>query len=594
MKIFFFEKQSVHIRNLARMAETFGVEVESIDIGVTSAAYGLLIEAIADLEGAVVFDVATLKDVFSCYELEQIASSLGGGASTVLLLVTSADAAVNRFLGCFSRGCIRAVYLSDAETARFPVAAGDFSGELSSYSYTTRTKKALGVHRKSAEASDVIMLLDQAETFISFAVEGRRVFCWSTSAVFDVLKTLGAEREFEEAVDQYAPAIIFFRYALKDKVWHNSGRHAALVIDDPLIRNKYGFIDFPDLLSSARRLGYHISLAFIPWNHWRCRTKDTRIFVDYADCFSVCTHGCDHTENEFLTSNYSDLIRKSHLAKVRVDRLTDRTGLGVEPIMVCPQENYSLEAMRAFSDSRLFLAFANTACIPRDSVLEKKVCGADLMMPAQDCFFGLPVFKRWNNQDEALLALGMFFGKPAILAEHHDFFRDGYKGIEHVVSVIQKIWPNVTWGSIMNIATTTHLRRRISEQEHEVRYFTDSFRWDHTDQRPVSYRFFRRAPDGIAVEDIEVNGKAVPFSRDGELLVFEVQAEKPEAFSVLSRITCTTAPDTGPSGMRYNVSVAWRRVLSEFRDNSLSRYPTGLRAARYLVEMGRRMRGTFR
>src|SRR5206468_5752393 len=98
----------------------------------------------------------------------------------------------------------------------------------------------------------------------------------------------------------------------------------------------------------------------------------------------------------------------------RMDRHADRTGLRCEPLMVCPQEQYSLEAMRAFSDSRQFIGLVCTACMPRD-MTAPELTGADLLWPAQDLFFGFPVFKRHYSGDMSVFAVALFLGKPAIL-----------------------------------------------------------------------------------------------------------------------------------------------------------------------------------
>src|SRR5438132_1052937 len=163
-----------------------------------------------------------------------------------------------------------------------------------------------------------------------------------------------------------------------------------MVIDDPLLQKRYGFIDFEALLRSAREHRYHVTLAFIPWNHWRSRSRDVQLFLDYSDCFSICAHGCDHTDNEFGSSDYDVLLRKNFVASERMNRLGRRTGLQSEALMVCPQEKYSLEAMGAFSNSRQFLGLICTACMPRN-LTTPQLSAADLLLPAQDSFFGFSV-----------------------------------------------------------------------------------------------------------------------------------------------------------------------------------------------------------
>jgi hypothetical protein len=89
------------------------------------------------------------------------------------------------------------------------------------------------------------------------------IFVWGSLRVFDIFRLLVAEKEFEEAADEYVPFIIFLRFAFGEQCWHNPHPGAGIVIDDPLLRKNYGFIKFPQLLESARRHKYHVTL-FIP------------------------------------------------------------------------------------------------------------------------------------------------------------------------------------------------------------------------------------------------------------------------------------------------------------------------------------------
>src|SRR5207253_6226561 len=122
------------------------------------------------------------------------------------------------------------------------------------------------------------------------------------------------------------------------------------------------------------------------------------------------------------------------------------------------QEQYSLQAMRAFSNSRQFIGLVCTACIPRN-LASPEICGADLLLPAQDSFFGFPVFKRhyWNGM--GVFAMALFLGKPAILVEHHEFFRVGPAGMESFVTGLSQMCPDVMWTTVTETATRTHWRR---------------------------------------------------------------------------------------------------------------------------------------
>ena len=355
------------------------------------------------------------------------------------------------------------------------------------------------------------MELAAAPSFACFETGGARIFVWSTIEVFDIDRPLAAEKEFELAADEYVPAIIFLRSAFGDQCWHNPSPGAGIVIDDPLLSEKYGFIDFRKLLESARRHGYHVTLAFIPWNHWRSRRKELQLFREHTDCFSICAHGCDHTKNEFKVADYEGLLRKNFIARERMERHRDRTGLGSAPIMVCPQEQYSLQAMRAFSDSRQFLGLVNTACMPRN-LKTGELTGADLLLARARLILWVPGLQATLlGRDGDFRACRLFLGKPAILVEHHEFFRNGSAGAEEFARGLAELRPGLKWRSLADTITRTHARRNVSDGRREIRFFTDTFFLEHELEHPMEYRLLRRIPETTVVERVLVNGEEVPF-----------------------------------------------------------------------------------
>jgi hypothetical protein len=421
----------------------------------------------------------------------------------------------------------------------------------------------------------VVMQLNETPAFIQIQIGRTNVFVWATLDVFDMHGLLSAEKEFEEAVDQFVPAVVFLRFAFGAYCWHSPHSAAAIVIDDPLLRKNYGFIDFARLLESARQNKYNITLAFIPWNHWRSRRREAQIFISHSDCFSVCAHGCDHNKNEFKSADYNELLIKNFVARERMDRHSKRTGIWSEPLMVCPQEQYSIEAMRAFSDSRQFIALVCTACMPRD-LASPLLTGADLLLPAQDSFYGFPVLKRHYSGDMSVFAMALFLGKPAILVEHHEFFRNGSKPAEEFVSNLTQLRPDLKWRPLIETVTRTHARRRISKRNWEIRFFTDTFHLEHDLEEPADYRFVRRIPETTVVERVLVDGCEVAFVREDSFLTFRTQANRPQTLTITVVVPPVKPRKPYSPGMKYRLSVAVRRGLSEFRDNVIARNSVGL------------------
>jgi hypothetical protein len=584
VKLLFHTRPSQTLLHLRSLAKCLGIAAEFIDVGSVGSLASAVGEATTRKRSGIVLDVGSLKNECNEDQLRELAAHLGECDTAVLLLVSEIDQSANRFLQALTNDAVRGIVSAGcANRVIFPEGSRILSGELSSHSYTRRPDEALGLTISSEGRADIVMTLDQSPAFVRVCTGRASVFIWSTNEVFDVFQPLAAEREFEDATDKYIPAIIFLRFAFCDQCWHSPNPSAGIVIDDPLLKETYGFINFPQLLRSARNHGYHVTLAFIPWNHWRSRAKNVKMFLEHSDCFSICAHGCDHTSNEFKSADYEALLSKSFVARQRMECHGERTGLWSEPLLVCPQEQYSLQAMRAFSNSRQFIGLVCTACIPRN-LASPEICGADLLLPAQDSFFGFPVFKRhyWNGM--GVFAMALFLGKPAILVEHHEFFRNGSAGAEEFARRLAEVRPDLKWKSLAETVTRTHARRRVSDGRWEVRFFTDTFRLEHGLEEPAEYRLLRRIPQATIIERVLVGGKEVPFSRENGFLMFETHAHRPQTLLVQVEIAPVKPTKAYSSGVKYQASVALRRGLSELRDNVIARNRFALRASRLVIK----------
>jgi hypothetical protein len=584
LKIYHHGAPSASVAALCRLSCCLGVDAHPVLVDSGAGLVAELGAAACSGELAVVLDTGSLARICDANAISEISERLGASRLAVLLLFNR-EGPGDRILRGITRGSVdRVESTGPASVVSFPGEMGKLARELRSRSYARERGEALGFRLRSPEAVEVIMTVDGMPSFVRDRRTTARVFAWATPLVFDVRRPLDTELEFEQALDAYVPAILFLREVYGERCWRNPRIGAGLVIDDPLLRERYGYIDFPKLLDSARAMHYHVTLAFIPWNYWRIRVSDARPFLEHTDCFGLCAHGCDHVKAEFGGLDYEDLVRRVFLARDRLERLYQKTGLRSEPLMVFPQECYSLEALRALADSRQFLGVVNTGCVPRDAG-ESRICGADLLLPAQDALFGFPVFKRHYSKDIAALALGVFLGKPAILVEHHEFFRDGPVRAEEHVAALASIQPRSTWMSLADVTTTTHLRRRAPSGEHEVRFFTDRFRLLDVPDEAGTYRFFRRMPRDAALRRVLVDGQEVEFARrlDEEFVVFETAMHGRSAVSVELEVAPRRPAPSRSARLTEHAATAARRVLSELRDNLISRNRFALTASRAVM-----------
>ncbi|MFN0129752.1 MAG: hypothetical protein ACKV19_24060 [Verrucomicrobiales bacterium] len=540
-----------------------------------------------DRPQALVVDACALADAgTSGNGIPPLPDALDG--HPLLILVTRSGPEMDTGLARLTGGRVTGVVeIPHADEVTFPEPASPTSqcssGVLAGQQYARILSPALGLVLPPGADAEIVMEVAGHPTFVRIGGRSTPTFVWATPTVFDVERPLPAEREFEEALDAYVPGIVFLRAACGDRCWHNPVPGAGLVIDDPLLQPRYGLLDFERLLASARAHHYHVTLAFIPWNGRRTEKQRAQWFLDHADYFSICAHGCDHTHNEFNSDDYDDLIQRNHTAHARMTAHAERTGIPCESLMVCPQEQYSLTGIRAFADSRQFLALVNAGCIPR-RLPEAVVTGADVLRPAQDAFFGFPVFKRHYWKDMSAFAMAVFLGKPTILVEHHEFFADGPGPVESFVERLRAMAPQVTWGPLENVVTRTHWRRVTGPGQSDIRFFTDRFQFEHAGATATTYRLLKRFPPSTLIEGLLVNGREVAFERSGDDVTLQIQADEPTAFEINVHITPVQPNAQLDRGLRYTASVAARRALSEFRDSVICRNRAFLRAGKALAK----------
>src|SRR5262249_39112641 len=142
--------------------------------------------------------------------------------------------------------------------------------------------------------------------------------------------------------------------------------HACFIVDDPLLKRRYGFLDYQRLLDLMERERFCTSLAFIPWNFKRSDPGVAKLFATHPDRYSLCVHGCDHTRGEFGITDQHLLRAKSQKSLERMALHRKRSGLRFDNIMVFPQGIFSTAAMDALKSCD-YLAAVNSTGYPVDN-----------------------------------------------------------------------------------------------------------------------------------------------------------------------------------------------------------------------------------
>lgn len=201
--------------------------------------------------------------------------------------------------------------------------------------------------------------------------------------------------------------------------------YATVIIDDPLLRENYGFLNYKRLLDLMDKHNFHTTIAFIPWNYNRSHRKIVDLFKKRPDRFSLCVHGCDHTGGEFGSKDINYLDKKIKIATFRMIEHEKRTGIPFDKIMVFPQGVFSNEALEILKANG-YLAAVNTE-LPINGKINSD----------------FPFFQRYKpenitNQD------------PAFIVLHHEYFKNnGYETLSSFVDGLNI--RGAQWDSLGNV-----------------------------------------------------------------------------------------------------------------------------------------------
>ena len=304
-------------------------------------------------------------------------------------------------------------------------------------------------------------------------LEGAELLFVASEDVADLNAEVG-DAPLAEYFSRFVPHAMALRYTAGDECWRPSEHHASVIIDDPLLRKNYGFLNFDSLLRLAKQNNFHTAIAFIPHNFRRCSPQITRLFRQNASRLSICCHGNDHTGGEFASTDTALLNTMLHIAEHRMNLLRKTTGIPCDRVMVFPQGNFSVEAM-AVLKAHNFHAAVNT--VPHPAQQPVLLTIGELAQPAVLRYGDFPLFIRkpiCQTQSHDI-AFNLFFGRPVLIVEHHDVFQRP-ELLAEIATRINSVAPEVQWSNLATVAGNSLLRRRAADGTYHVRAYSGTVR----------------------------------------------------------------------------------------------------------------------
>jgi hypothetical protein len=365
---------------------------------------------------------------------------------------------------------------------------------------------------------------------------------------------------------QLVPALWFLRHVFGARCWQGMRKQACFIVDDPLLRKRHGFLQYKALLEAMKTSDFAMSVAFIPWNCDRSERQTVELFRHNPSRLSLSIHGCDHTKDEFGGMDENVLVTKAAVAQNRMARHQQLTGLACDNVMIFPQGNFSSQGMAALKRSG-YLAAVNSSPWSVDRP-PKELRLRDVLAPAVLSYSGFPLFVRHYPVCPADFALDLFLGKPALIVQHHDYFKNGYKELKDFVAQINQLSPGIEWRGLAALLRHTGLWQKRGDGTVWVRFCTDETVVQNDADISRVFHLFREWPEGAPLPSVTLNNKEATAQRaeGGFCLVADLPPGE------ILEVRVATPARLAGAGLRfgtlpYRLKLLCRRHLCELRDN---------------------------
>jgi hypothetical protein len=414
---------------------------------------------------------------------------------------------------------------------------------------------------------------------VAVKLEGTEILFVASEDVADLNEA--GDQPLSEYFSRFVPHAMALRYAAGEECWRPCEAHAAIIIDDPLLRDNYGFLNFESLLGLMQQHNFHTTIAFIPHNFRRSSSQITRMFRENTARLAICFHGNDHTNAEFASTDRDFLNTALHIAERRMNLHHQMTGVPCDRVMVFPQGDFSIEAMNVLQ-SHNFCAAVNTG--PHPFQQRSRLTIGEVAQPAILRYGSFPLFirKRIRNAQSQDLAFNLFFGQPILIEEHHDIFMR-LESLVEVVARINSVSSHLHWSNLATAVNNSILKRRAPDGRHHVRAYSSTVRISNESgsTRRLSIEWGHSC-DSVAIEQVLMDGtfcQRVEVGDTGIRVSAELGPRTSRTFSLLHR---NGQAAVGSLGLQWNAKALLRRRLSELRDNYLSKNQHLLMAAKTL------------
>jgi hypothetical protein len=571
---------------LLRLAEFLGIRCEALRLDrLVRQPAEYLEKAVPDRHSCLVINPQVMREWIGGDVMPaELVSCLVSHFPHILVHAVTLDSSVARMVASLSGGGLSSVHaVADVDQPyEFPTESKDVCGPFAGLSFgsvNAPNDRVFGV-KAGCQTVRNLICIGGRPLMAALRREATEILCLASEDVTDINAHAGYT-PLDDHFSQFMPHAMALRYIFGEECWHPGEPHASIIVDDPLLRPNYGFLNFENLLDLMKEQNFHTAIAFIPYNYRRNSKGILRMFRENPDHFSICYHGNDHTASEFASHDTDFLNSSLAIAEERMRLQYQATGLRCDKVMVFPQSDFSVEAMQVLK-SRNFHGAVTSAWHPLGQPSLPPL--GDLCQPAVLRFGGFALFGRNSARDTRSqdVAFNVFFGKPTLTGEHHNTFENP-QGLVEGVRRVNAVAPGISWSNLETAVSKSFLQRRAVDGTIEIRPYAPSVTLANPSQSVQRFSIvWGQTGQYSPFEQVLKDGSPIPgvgVDEGGICAQVELPAGACQTFSVVYRNGHSALESLG---FGWNAKAFMRRRLSEVRDNYLSKNQRVLTLAKTL------------
>ena len=375
--------------------------------------------------------------------------------------------------------------------------------------------------------------------------------------------------------------MIFVRYSAGERGWHSLHHYANFTIDDPWLRQPYGYVDYKGLFEEMEKHNFHTTIAFIPWNYDRSEPEVVSLFRNHPERFSIAIHGNNHDHKEFTDYRSKPLdvqIADIKQSLARMEKFRKLTGIQYDKVMIFPHTiapQKTLEALKTYN----FLATVNYSNVAQGAV---RSSGPSFTLRAVTISFAnFTSIARYpalapSTKEYTDMAINEFLDNPVFFYAHSDFFARGIDAFDGVADEVNKLQPDTQWRSLGDIVSHLYVVKKRDDSNYDVLTFASSTCLDNIWNRDLSFYVTRREESsGQDISSVTVDGWSHQYQLQNDYLTLSLAipmgGTRCVAIQYKNDLDFASISITHDSLVNYLL-----RIASDFRDIYLSKSALGL------------------